>query len=82
MVISSDSSDAVLTDNADTINQLDHKDPMIRFFALGRVSRLMRKYQTDKGEGSQLTENGHRLLKGFYTANKMELEGDIEDHFA
>jgi len=44
-VISSDSSDEVLTDNADTIAQMDHEDePMVRMFALGKVTKLMRKY--------------------------------------
>ena len=44
-VISSDSSDEVLTDNADTIAQMDDADnPMVRMFALGKVTKLMRKY--------------------------------------
>jgi len=44
-VISSDSSDEILTDDADTIAQMDHEDhPMVRMFALSKVTKLMRKY--------------------------------------
>jgi hypothetical protein len=71
-VISSDSSDEVLTDNADTINQLDNYDhPLVRCFALGKIRRLLKNF-ADKRE---ITRTGRQLLLGFYTANKYEING-------
>ena len=80
-MISSDNSDEILTDNADTIAHMDdHDNPMVRMFALGKVTKLMRKYQNDTPL-NKIDENTKRLLKGFYTANKNELEGDNEDAY-
>jgi hypothetical protein len=58
----------------------DHDNPMVRMFALGKVTKLMRKYQNDTPL-NKIDENTKRLLKGFYTANKNELEGDNEDAY-
>ena len=80
-MISSDNSDKILTDNVDTIAHMDdHDNPMVRMFALGKVTKLMRKYQNDTPL-NKIDENTKRLLKGFYTANKNELEGDNEDAY-
>lgn len=78
-VISSDESDDVLTDNAATIAHMDDDDkPMVRMFALGKVSKTMRNFLSESSE-VKLSENEKRLLKGFYTANKNEIEGKKED---
>jgi len=78
-VISSDESDDVLTDNAETIAHMDDNDkPMVRMFALGKVSKTMRNFLSESSE-VKLSENEKRLLKGFYTANKNEIEGKKED---
>jgi len=53
----------------------DPDNPMVRMFALGKVTKLMRKYQEDTA-GDFINEDTKRLLKGFYTANANELEGD------
>jgi hypothetical protein len=57
----------------------DPDHPMVRMFALGKVIKLIRKYQDDSPY-KNMNENTKKLLKGFYTANPMELEGDSEDH--
>jgi len=56
----------------------DQDDPMKRVFALGKVAKLMRKFQDDI-PGGHLDRNNKKLLKGFYTANKTEIEGDHND---
>ena len=44
-VISSDSSDHVMSDDADDIAQMDDKkNPMRRVFALAKVARKMKKF--------------------------------------
>jgi len=57
----------------------DPEHPMVRMFALGKVIKLIRKYQDDCPINN-MNSNTKKLLKGFYTANPMELEGDSEDH--
>ena len=86
-VISSDESDEVLTDNAETIKNMDDEDrPMVRMFALGKVSKTMQRFYKncpkteDNPKGDvKLDEDEKRLLKGFYTANKYEIEGNKEE---
>ena len=56
----------------------DPKNHMVRMFAMGKVTKLMRKYE-EEGAIHESDENTKRLLKGFYTSNKNELEGDKED---
>jgi len=57
----------------------DPDHPMVRMFALGKVIKLIRKYQDDSPY-KNMNENTKKLLKGFYTSNTMELEGDSDDH--
>jgi hypothetical protein len=42
---------------------------LIRCFALGKVTRLLKKY----AEKEKISRTGRQLLKGFYTSNKYEL---------
>jgi len=65
-----------LTDNAQTINNLDDfSNPMVRMFALGKVCKMLRGFAVK----DEITRTGRMLLKGFYTTNKFELEGGLED---
>lgn len=50
---------------------------MSRMFALGKVKRLMSKFENEKLD-SKNPERA-RLLKGFYTCNPLELEADKDD---
>ena len=50
---------------------------MVSCFALGKINRQLKQFT--KGN---LTDKGVRLLKGFYTANKWELEGSDSDNEA
>jgi len=49
---------------------------MVRAFALGRVNRTIKKFCRLK---KPIGDKGQRLLKGFYTANKWELEERSDD---
>jgi len=55
----------------------DSRNPMSRMFALGKVKRLMSKFENEKLD-SENPERA-RLLKGFYTCNPLELEADKDD---
>ena len=71
-VVSSDSSDIKLTDNGELVAQVYDENPFIRAFALGKMNRLLKRLSHKDWIVSEHTQ---RLLKGFYTANKKELEG-------
>jgi len=48
---------------------------MPRIFTLGKVHRALAEFADDKGAPDQVTK---RLLKGFYTQDRWELENDSE----
>ena len=74
-VISSDSSDLGLSDNnPEILNQALIKKSLAPVFALGKASRLLKKYV-----GQDLSNLDKRLLKGFYVADAGELANDYEE---
>jgi hypothetical protein len=75
-VISSDSTDNMSSDYAELVNGLEHPKPMQRIFTLGKVNRALREYVDDDAE--KMTPMTKRLLKGFYTQDRWELENDSE----
>ena len=73
-VISSDSTENASSDYAELVNGLEHPKPMQRIFTLGKVHRALREYVDDP----KVTPMSKRLLKGFYTQDRWELENDSE----
>jgi len=47
---------------------LNHEEPMVRVFALGKLNKVLRKF-----ENSKMSTLDQRLLKGFYITNWNEL---------
>lgn len=74
-VISSDSTDNPSSDYGEMVNGLNHAKPMPRVFTLGKIHRALAEFTDDKGPPDQTTK---RLLKGFYTQDRWELENDSE----
>ena len=68
-VISSDSAEVSEEDNEVTIMNLNHKEPMERVFALGKINRVLSNYAN-----KDLDKFDKRLLKGFYINDINELE--------
>jgi hypothetical protein len=54
-------------------NDFHHKNPMVRVFAVGKFNRYLKEYHKDN---QQLTRIDHRLLKGFYSSKRAELDLD------
>ena len=54
---------------------MEDKEAMPRIFALGKVKRALGEFCDDEGKPDAMTK---RLLKGFYTQNRWELENDSE----
>ena len=74
-VISSDSTANESSDYAELINGLQHEEMMPRIFALGKVNRALSEFVDDEHKPDSMTK---RLLKGFYTQDRWELENDSE----
>ena len=78
-MISSDSSDNPSSDYGELINGLNSEKPMARVFTLGKIHRALREFTDDRGPMNNATK---RLLKGFYTQDRWELENDSEQESA
>jgi len=73
-VISSDSEEVVQSDYAEYLQCLNHEEPFVKVFALGKIHKAISRYEEKK-----LSALDRYLLKGFYVANRWELEQD-PDH--
>jgi len=76
-VISSDSTSNQSSDYAELINGLHHENPMPRIFALGKINRAMGEF-ADDDKNTRPSDMTRRLLKGFYTQDRWELENSSE----
>jgi hypothetical protein len=50
-----------------------NKNPLVRVFAVGKFKRYLKDYYENK---EPLTTIDHRLLKGFYSGKRSELDRD------
>jgi len=55
-------------DFVEVFENLTHKKPMVRVFALGKLNRILQSFENKK-----LSSMDRRLLKGFYVQNMKEL---------
>jgi len=63
-------------DFVEVFENLTHKKPMVRVFALGKLNRILQSFENKK-----LSSMDRRLLKGFYVQNMKELQNeDLELH--
>jgi len=74
-VISSESDDKPSSDFGETIPGLSHPKSMHRIFTMAKVHRALRTFSDNKTPHDPATQ---RLLKGFYTKDRWELENDSE----
>merc|ERR1712048_1430333 len=70
-VISSGTSDALDTDYGEVLQDLTHKSPNVRVFALGRIATALNQFSR---EGHTLSSLDKRLIKGFFVRDLGELE--------
>lgn len=62
-----------MTDPATLVQDVFDKDPMVRAFSVGKITRQLYTLNNEEKIGKTTI----KLLKGFYTNNKFEIEPDI-----
>ena len=70
-MISSDSDDFVHSDDADLLDGIKNSEGVIKVFTAGQIHKALARYK-----GKKLDKLDKRLLKGFYTTNRLELIKD------